>query len=405
MLNHFEKHNILTSLNHGFRSGYSCETQLLITIDDLMQNYNSGIQTDVAILDFSKAFDTVPHDKLIGKLRSYGIQGPLLAWLSHFLSDRTMRVICEGKQSSDAKVGSGVPQGTVLGPLLFLCHINDLPERVKSTVRLFADDCLLYRQIRNESDKAALQDDLLSLEKWAEEWGMRFNAKKCYIMHISPKRNKHTHMYSLGGHILECVKDNPYLGLQISEDLKWNKHIRLTANKAAVALGMLRRNLKFLPKTYKSTAYISMVRSILEYGSIVWDPFLKQDIQCLERVQKRAARFIVSDYRTQSQGFMTRTLKDIGLPPLQQRRLYNRLSFFYKITNGLVPAIQQDAHLTPLDNKRRIRPTQYTGYDSKNPIVKRSRNNSKCFTNIDSKCSQYKNSFFSKNCSRLEYTG
>ena len=137
-----------------------------------------------------------------------------------------------------------------------------------------------------------------------------------------------------------------------------------------------------------------MVRSILEYGSIVWDPFLKQDIQCLERVQKRAARFIVSDYRTQSQGFMTRTLKDIGLPPLQQRRLYNRLSFFYKITNGLVPAIQQDAHLTPLDNKRRIRPTQYTGYDSKNPIVKRSRNNSKCFTNIESKCSQYKNSFF-----------
>ena len=121
-----------------------------------MQNYNSGTQTDVAILDFSKAFDTVPHDKLLGKLSGYGIQGPLLTWLSHFLSDRTMRVICEGAQSSDAKVGSGVPQGTVLGPLLFLCHINDLPERVKSKVRLFADDCLLYRQIRTDKDKAAL---------------------------------------------------------------------------------------------------------------------------------------------------------------------------------------------------------------------------------------------------------
>ena len=122
-----------------------------------MQSYNSGVQTDVAILDFSKAFDTVPHDKLLGKLSAYGIHGPLLMWLSNFLSDRTMRVLCEGAQSSDAKVDSGVPQGTVLGPLLFLCHINDLPECVKSKVRLFADDCLLYRQIRDDRDKVSLQ--------------------------------------------------------------------------------------------------------------------------------------------------------------------------------------------------------------------------------------------------------
>ena len=98
-----------------------------------------------------------------------------------------MRVLCEGAQSPDAKVDSGVPQGTVLGPLLFLCHINDLPECVKSKVRLFADDCLLYWQIRNESDRQALQEDLVALEKWAEKWDMRFNAKKCYIMHVSPK--------------------------------------------------------------------------------------------------------------------------------------------------------------------------------------------------------------------------
>ena len=105
-------------------------------------------------------------------------------------------------------------------------------------------------------------------------------------------------MYSLGGHIFESVRENPYLGLQISDDLKWSKHIRQTANKASIALGMLRRNLRFLPKGHKSTAYISLVRSILEYGSIVWDPYIQQDIQCIERVQKRAARFIVNDYRT-----------------------------------------------------------------------------------------------------------
>ena len=179
-------------------------------------------------------------------------------------------------------------------------------------------------------------------------------------MHISPKRRTNTHMYSLSGHILDTVQDNPYLGLQISNDLKWRKHIQKTVNKASIALGMLRRNLKFLSKAHKSTAYQTLVRSILEYGSIVWDPHTIQDKQCLERIQRRAARFIVGDYKTKSEGFMTQTLKDIGLPPLHQRRLFNRLAFFHKIAYGLVPAIKQEDHLQPLDNKRRIRPTRYT---------------------------------------------
>ena len=111
-----------------------------------------------------------------------------------------------------------------------------------------------------QSDQIALQEDLVALENWAETWGMRFNAKKCYIMHISPKRHKSAHMYSLSGQILESVSDNPYLGLQIFDDLKWNKHIRITVNKASIAQGMLRRNLNFLPKNLESTAYISLVR-------------------------------------------------------------------------------------------------------------------------------------------------
>ena len=195
MLNHFKNNKTLTDLNNGFRSGYLCETQLLITANDLLQAQNRRQQTVLAILDFSKACDTVPHDKLLHKLRykSYGIKDPLLSWLTHFLTKRQMKVVLEGEQSQETHVDSGVPQGTVLGPLLFLVHINYLPTRVKSQVRLFADDCLMYRTIKTARDHITLQEDLSALQIWAQDWGMRFNARKCYILSINNKSKHFTH--------------------------------------------------------------------------------------------------------------------------------------------------------------------------------------------------------------------
>jgi hypothetical protein len=282
MMNHLEKHNILTPLNHGFRSGHSCETQLTVTIHDMIQSFDRKKQLDIAILDFFKAFDTGPHDRLLRKLNNYGIRGPLHAWLTTFLTKRKMRVALEGEFSNEATVESRVPQVTVLEPILFIYHINDLPNAVSYKVRLFTDDCLLHREINNENDQKTLQKDLQDLEKWATNWGMRFNAKKCYMLSL---RKKIQGSYKLDGHTLEQVPSNPYSGVQIQEDLKWKEHINNVTKKASSTLGFLRRNLQHCSRECRKTAYIALVRSIMEYGAIIWDPYNKNDINKLENLQ------------------------------------------------------------------------------------------------------------------------
>ena len=229
---HLEHHNILTSLQHGFRAKHSCETQLLITLFDILSSRDKKVQVDVMVLDFSKAFDTVPHDRLLSKLEHYGITGPILNWISVFLKGREQRVLVGGAASSQTSVDSGVPQGTVLGPLLFLLHINDLPQVVSSQVRLFADDCLLYRDIRCRDDQVALQRDLDTLRNWGDTWGMRFNAAKCNVLRISRSKTPHTNFYTLGCHILDEVNQAKYLGVTITNELSWSAHIDITTNKA-----------------------------------------------------------------------------------------------------------------------------------------------------------------------------
>ena len=182
ILNHFDLHKILTKFQHGFRSGLSCETQLLETTNNFLSSLDARERVDVAILDFSKAFDTVPHRRLLAKLKHFGIRGDIHSWITQFLQDRTQRVVVDGESSERVHVASGVPQGTVLGPLLFLCYINDLPLHVDSHIRLFADDCLLYQTIRNHGDHLLLQKDLdaLTLDK---NMGHEFQRKQ--VLHIT----------------------------------------------------------------------------------------------------------------------------------------------------------------------------------------------------------------------------
>ncbi|KAK3106866.1 hypothetical protein FSP39_001700 [Pinctada imbricata] len=300
-----------------------------------------------------------------------------------------MKVVVEGECSREVTVDSGVPQGTVLGPLLFLCHINDLPDSVQSKVRLFADGCLLYREIRSHDDHIALKQDLASLELWAKNWGMRFNAAKCYVLSVRQKSN---YFYQLNNTILKGVQTNPYLGVMLSADLKWTTHINNMCKKASATLGFIRRNLRHCPTSTRKTAYISLVRSTLEYGAIIWDPFIQSDIIKMEKIQRKAARFITGDYKTRSPGSVTNMLKNLDLQLHQDRRRELRLTFLFKVVEGLVPAIPPDTYLVPVLNKRRIRAKRFTDFEARNVV--HSSNHTRCFNIPTCNSVTRKNSFF-----------
>ena len=182
VMKHLEKHNILTDSQHGFRAKRSTETQLIRTIHDISKSLDKKEIVDMAILDFTKAFDKVPHKRLIHKLNYNGITGSIATWIETFLTGRTQQVVVNGATSSSTIVTSGVPQGTVLGPQLFLLYINDLPDNLSTSVRLFADDCILYTPIRTQNDFSLLQNDLLKLQKRQDTWLMKFNPDKCYTI-------------------------------------------------------------------------------------------------------------------------------------------------------------------------------------------------------------------------------
>ena len=180
IMEHLDLHRVLTNRQNGSRRGRSCDTQLAGLIDDHAKILDAKSQVDLVILDFSKAFDTVPHQRLLCKLKNIGINNSLLEWIKIFLTTRHQKVLLDGETSTESQVTSGVPQGTVLGPLLFLIYINDVPDAVSSDVRLFADDCIMYKEIKTAKDQDALQKDIDSLCKWEKSWQMSFNSTKCY---------------------------------------------------------------------------------------------------------------------------------------------------------------------------------------------------------------------------------
>lgn len=285
--------NILNFNQHGFRKGLSCSTQLAITVNDILATVDNNLSVQAVVLDFAKAFDKVPHDKLLQKLVKYEFEDGIIKWIEAFLCGRSQKVVLDGSCSGELPVTSGVPQGSVLGPILFLVYINDIFNSIRfSTLRLYADDALLYINV-NEQDNLNFQQDLDGLTQWATENGMFFNTNKCYSIIFGKAQSADRILnHRVSGKVLERIDSFKYLGVTITNNFNWDTHINNITSKANRCLGLLRHVLYKTPEKIKLTAYKTLVRSTLEHASEVWDPFLRKEVDQLERVQNRAVRFI-----------------------------------------------------------------------------------------------------------------
>ena len=268
-----------------------------------------------------------------------------------FLANRRQAVVVNGERSDFLSVQSGVPQGSVLGPCLFLIYINDLPDTLTVPVRLFADDTVLYSQVNSSRDQLHLQNNLDKLAEWGEKWDMKFNASKCTVLTVSRKRKILQQNYQLYDNTLEAVNTAKYLGITISSDLNWKPHIEDICVKANRTLGFLRRNLKISSRKVKEAAYKSYVRPILEYAVTVWDTHTQEAITKLEAVQRRAARFVMRRYRNTSS--VSAMIHDLHWASLEERRRIARLTILFKIQHNLICLDSLKTKLHPLPPRRR----------------------------------------------------
>ena len=317
VLCHLMENNLLSEKQYGFVNKRSTVTQLLSYLDKCAEVIASGGIVDSIYFDFSKAFDTVPHRRLSVKMKAYGIQGKLLTWIEAFLSGREQMVRVNGELSASKPVISGIPQGSVLGPLLFVLYINDLPDTVKSNVLLFADDTKIFKQVSCSDDATVLQEDIDALNRWSDMWLLKFNTDKCHVLTLGKFENiTHTHRYSLYGDELDHVFEEKDLGVIIDMELTFGEHIATKVNKANGIMGLIRRTFSFLDGESFKMLYTSFVRPHLEYANPVWSPHLRKQIRMLENVQERATK-LVDGMKHLS---YPERLKKLDLPTLQHRR-------------------------------------------------------------------------------------
>ena len=235
------RHKIVNDSQHGFTKGRSCLTNLLDFLEEVYDNLDEGKAVDIIYLDFAKAFDKVPHKRLAAKLKSCGIRGNILRWIQNWLKGRGQKVGIRGAHSEWARVFSGVPQGSVLGPLLFLIYINDIDERLLSKISKFADDTKMCRNIDSDDDAKMLQEDLRKLFQWSVDWQMLFNIDKCSVMHVGKSNNGND--YALGEKVLTTTEEERDLGVIIHKSMNPSRQCMEAAKKGNRMLGMMKRTI------------------------------------------------------------------------------------------------------------------------------------------------------------------
>ena len=341
LYNYISQNNLLTPLQSGFISGDSTTNQLLNIYHMFCEAVDNGKEVRVVFCDISKAFDRVWHKGLLFKLAAIGCSKSLLRWFTSYLSGRRQRVVINGMISDWASIFAGVPQGSILGPLLFLIFINDIVNNIQSNIRLFADDTSLYIIVENPNTAAlTLNSDLGTIHHWADNWLVDFNPTKTTSLLISRKRIPETHpTLKMNNTDLSEKTTHKHLGITFNNSCTWSDHVKNIVEKAWPRLNLLRA-LKFkLRRHALERMYISFIRPLIEYSDAVWDNRSTESKKQLDLIHHEAAKIITGGTKLCS---IQKLLSELGWETLQERRSKHKLVIFYKIINGLTPDYLSD---------------------------------------------------------------
>ena len=351
---------------HGFLRNRSCNSNLLLFTESIARSLHEKIGTDVIYFDVAKAFDTSSHDLILNKLKTqYSIDGTLLKFFTEYLRNRKQHVILDNVISDTVDVLSGVPLGSILGPLLFVLFINDIYENINkdSNIALFADDTKIWRNINSELDCKTLQNDINTLSIWSRNNNMSFHPDKCKALSIYDCRPDFVKVlpfglryYYINGNIIEFCENKRDLGVIVSSNFKWDEQHDKILKKTHQMLGFTKRTCHFIKDTRKRRSiYLSLVRSNFEHGSIIWRPITETEISDFEKLQKKALKWILKE---ENMHYDDETYRkkcyQANLTPMKIFFDINDLSFFHKIVYGNVPILLPE-YIEPYKGQGRLR--------------------------------------------------